>query len=70
MCRILPAFPDEPVSYLLNKLILSHLFSAQELMILIIEFGVYADSHLTYLAQFKKGNFFRSIIISVSRGFS
>lgn len=45
------------MSYPLNKVILSHLFSAQELMILIIEFGVYAHSHSTYLAQFKKGNF-------------
>lgn len=70
MYRIPPAFPVESVSYPLNKVILSHLLSAQELMILIIEFGVYADSYFTYLAQLKRGNFFKSIIISVSRGFS
>lgn len=70
MRRILPAFPDESVSYSLNKVILSHLLSPQKLMILIIEFGVYADSYFPYLAQLKKGNFFRSIIISISRGFS
>lgn len=57
MCRIPPAFPDESVSYLLNK-VLSQLLSAQELTILIIEFRVYADSHFTYLARLKRGNFF------------